>query len=447
MTGLVLEDIVLETIRSLVLAAIWLGLLRYRHARRLAGEPGWRWLITGFGLVFVGSLFDLSDNFPALNHFVLIGDTPAEAFLEKFVGYLGGFTAIAIGIWRWLPAMVQARSQVQQYQAQARRPLLHPERAEQHPSSLAETMALFSDNARFFDAVMNTLAEGVMVSDARQRIIYANPAAERLLQGQQATLAGHRLTELPLDPCVIEAVQTTLRVTREAAQVQRLETALLPPGKGPPLPVQVSITALTTLQQTLAVVVFEDISERKRLEHALREQAIRDPLTGLYNRREMQQRLEQELARARRNGEPLVVAMLDIDHFKVINDSYGHQAGDAVLQELARRFSQHVRKTDIVARYGGEEFLLILPQTGLAEARVLVERLRRTIAGRPFVTPAGAIPVTISIGLAEYPTQATVRDGLIAAADRALYAAKQQGRNRVLGADETHAALPRESAK
>jgi len=198
---------------------------------------------------------------------------------------------------------------------------------------------------------------------------------------------------------------------------------------------RVSIAPVTVLQRRMAVLTFEDITARRQLEQALLHQATHDPLTGLDNRREMYTRLEQELARARRYGEPLAVVMLDIDHFKAVNDHYGHQAGDAVLQELAQRLLQQARKADLVARYGGEEFLLILPRTDLAAAGVFAERLRERIAGRPFGTPAGELSIQVSIGVAAYPDQAADSDSLIRAADTALYSAKQQGRNRVVTGD------------
>ena len=164
-----------------------------------------------------------------------------------------------------------------------------------------------------------------------------------------------------------------------------------------------------------------------------------DMLTGWNNRRYLVVRLGEELARARRDGTRLVCLMLDIDHFKRVNDTYGHAAGDAVLRELAQRIESQVRASDVAARYGGEEFIVLLPDTNVAAAQRLAERIRGEIGGAPIGLPNGqSITITASIGIAEVaPAQAdkdlkTLGDSLIARADVALYAAKSAGRDRVM---------------
>ena len=164
-----------------------------------------------------------------------------------------------------------------------------------------------------------------------------------------------------------------------------------------------------------------------------------DVLTGWNNRRYLIVRLGEELARARRDGTRLVCLMLDIDHFKQVNDTHGHAAGDAVLRELAQRIESQVRASDVAARYGGEEFIVLLPDTNVAAAQRLAERIRGAIGGAPIGLPNGqSITITASIGIAEVaPAQAdrdlkTLGDSLIARADVALYAAKSAGRDRVM---------------
>jgi diguanylate cyclase (GGDEF)-like protein len=158
----------------------------------------------------------------------------------------------------------------------------------------------------------------------------------------------------------------------------------------------------------------------------VQELASTDGLTGVANRYTFQQTLERELERAARGGEDLSLAMLDIDHFKKLNDAHGHQAGDEVLRRVAATLSELCRTYDTVARYGGEEFALILPTTDREETRALVDRLRQEI-GRGGTKPK----VTISAGIATFPTDATDPDELVAAADEALYESKRAGRNRV----------------
>ncbi|MDH5676487.1 MAG: GGDEF domain-containing protein [Myxococcales bacterium] len=177
-------------------------------------------------------------------------------------------------------------------------------------------------------------------------------------------------------------------------------------------------------------------SRRDRLEQRaaeeLYERSVRDPLTHLYNRRYLDDRLPSELAYAKRHGEHLTVLLLDLDHFKRINDRFGHQRGDQVLREVARRLQQTVRLEDVVARYGGEEFAIVALGIDELGARTFAERLRGTIGGAPIEDEHGALEVTVSIGLADsVVTGETKARALFAAADAALYEAKRKGRNRV----------------
>lgn len=164
---------------------------------------------------------------------------------------------------------------------------------------------------------------------------------------------------------------------------------------------------------------------------ALRELSIRDSLTGLWNRRMILDQLGSELSRARRDGKPLAVAIADLDHFKRVNDSFGHATGDAVLREAAKRMRSAVRDCDFIGRYGGEEFLLVLPGCDGAAGRLVAERVRGRIAAGPVQTDEGLVPTTVSLGLAWSATAVVKSDALIDAADDALYRAKAEGRNRV----------------
>jgi diguanylate cyclase (GGDEF)-like protein/PAS domain S-box-containing protein len=173
------------------------------------------------------------------------------------------------------------------------------------------------------------------------------------------------------------------------------------------------------------------LSEIKNLQEQLREQAIRDVLTGLYNRRYLDEVLERELSRAMREGHPLTVMMLDLDHFKKLNDTYGHQAGDEVLKALGSMLRQNARNEDIPCRYGGEEFLLVLPNMSLSDARIRAEQWREKFAAMQISFGQFSMSGTLSIGIATFPGHGRTRDELIEAADQALYLAKNKGRNRV----------------
>lgn len=179
------------------------------------------------------------------------------------------------------------------------------------------------------------------------------------------------------------------------------------------------------------LVALNDISDRKALEAELLKQASTDSLTGIGNRRHFLTQAELEMARARRFGRPLSVMMLDVDHFKSINDRFGHAVGDAVLQAVVRRANDSLRQSDQLARFGGEEFVALLPETSLPAALVVADRLRQHLAERPVIALGKAVPCTISIGIAEIHENDATIDDLLRRADEALYRAKELGRNRV----------------
>ena len=178
--------------------------------------------------------------------------------------------------------------------------------------------------------------------------------------------------------------------------------------------------------------------ERAKLLNQLNELAIRDDLTGLYNRREMNRLLEEEFERHQRHRSPLSVIMADVDHFKRVNDRFGHVVGDQVLRWLAQIIRLHVRTLDRPVRYGGEEFAIILPETSAQGACQVAERLRQVIAAQPYLNKheeserCQSISITISMGVAEIPGDIGDVAPLIQTADQALYAAKRAGRNRVM---------------
>jgi diguanylate cyclase (GGDEF)-like protein/PAS domain S-box-containing protein len=187
------------------------------------------------------------------------------------------------------------------------------------------------------------------------------------------------------------------------------------------------------------LAVKEDITERKlaeekilRLQEELREQAIRDPLTGLYNRRYLNEFMEHELARAARERYSVCFVMIDIDHFKRINDTFGHDAGDSVLRRLATQLLSQARIVDIICRYGGEEFLAILPNVTADIAFQITQRWRLFFMGTTMPLGFGKAKATISCGISEYPVHSSVGSELITLADKAMYQAKAEGRNRVV---------------
>ncbi|WP_232472786.1 diguanylate cyclase [Deinococcus sp. DB0503] len=169
-----------------------------------------------------------------------------------------------------------------------------------------------------------------------------------------------------------------------------------------------------------------------RLRATLRQQSIRDPLTGLYNRRYLEETFTRELARVQRRRQPLSLLMIDVDHFKQHNDTYGHALGDTLLRRLATHLQRFFRTEDIVCRYGGEEFVVLLPECDAPQAQARAEALRRSVENLAVTSnDAEFVALTISIGGASWPDHATTPEDLLARADAALYRAKHNGRNRV----------------
>ncbi len=214
------------------------------------------------------------------------------------------------------------------------------------------------------------------------------------------------------------------RLARAAKQVQdgNLEVEVPASGRG-------EISQLTFVFNDMVRGLREGRANLERL-------TVTDDLTGLANRRFLTAELEREVQRSERHGHPFAVLMLDVDHFKVFNDTHGHLAGDAALQQLAILLRKSVRAVDTVARYGGEEFLLILPETPAAEAAKMAARICKAVAAQRFRVDAEGteVSITASLGYALFPKDAKTVDALVEAADQALYASKAAGRNRVTAA-------------
>jgi diguanylate cyclase (GGDEF)-like protein len=171
--------------------------------------------------------------------------------------------------------------------------------------------------------------------------------------------------------------------------------------------------------------------KRSKLYLEVEKMSRRDGLTGLYLRRYFLERFDEELVRAKRYNNRFAIFMVDIDYFKKVNDTYGHSVGDFVLEKLADKLVENVHKGDLIARYGGEEFIIYLPHTSRKEALLIAEQIRSSVESENFVLGDKCVNITISIGVAYYPENGLTKEEIISASDKALYLAKQLGRNRV----------------
>lgn len=288
------------------------------------------------------------------------------------------------------------------------------------------------DRLRLLGAALDAAANAVVITDTDAVIQWANPAFSRLSGYAVEEAVGRRPKELVKSGLQSAAFYEALWQTILSERVWRGELVNRR-RSGEHYHEALTITPLVDAQGRLThfIAVKEDISERKRQEEELHRLATTDTLTGVLNRRAFIAQLEQELARCQRSRRPGTLMMLDLDHFKQINDRHGHPGGDAVLIRVCRTLESRLRKTDALGRLGGEEFAILLPETDAASARELAEELRQLVAQQHIDWETGAITVTVSIGVAEFlAEQATAP--LLNRADAALYRAKDEGRNRVV---------------
>ncbi|MEE4295592.1 MAG: GGDEF domain-containing protein [Wenzhouxiangella sp.] len=278
------------------------------------------------------------------------------------------------------------------------------------------------------------LMEYVTASPSEVEFLYLSEAAEsvlgfppRFFTSDEASWAKQKPQE------VRDFSQSLRRIINGNDQVTIREIPYNHPQQGQ---IWLQISSAQTPRKLKGVPVWSgyalDVTKRKALELSLQEEATHDPLTAVLNRREVCARLEHELARSTRYRRPLSIVMLDIDHFKKVNDQHGHLAGDEVLRQVCRVLGNLRRKNDHLGRYGGEEFLLVLPETEGADAMALAERIRTALEGTPIQAAGKVVHVTASFGIASLDkTSRQTANALLASADSALYKAKNSGRNRV----------------
>lgn len=299
-----------------------------------------------------------------------------------------------------------------------------------------QTEAALRESESRFRTLVDLLPCGVLENDLSGRVIFANPVLERLYgYNEERGLVGRFVWEFLADKTKQEFLRNYLQSLVRDQSPPVAYYAKQRRADGSVIDVQADWTyrrdQYGQLQGFIAVVT--DITDRKRLQAALQEQAIRDPLTGLFNRRYLDETLPRELSRCQRNGEPLVVAMLDLDHFKHFNDAYGHEAGDIVLRTVGDLLSSALRAGDLPCRYGGEELTLILHGSTLEDAQLRLNSLRQAVQQTRILYRGEELPaITVSIGVAEAGPEDTSSTALLGRADVALYQAKAQGRNRVL---------------
>jgi diguanylate cyclase (GGDEF)-like protein/PAS domain S-box-containing protein len=268
--------------------------------------------------------------------------------------------------------------------------------------------------------IILTAGEGIIATNAEGQVVLVNPALVELLDKSQRQLEQQGLTWLLDDPALMNSWLEQAEQGHQSHVVEYHNKLL-----------NVVVSSIKDEQGRLigSTAFVRDVTTEKRLEAELRQLSITDGLTGLHNRRYYDEVVQHEIHRSENPECAMSLLLFDIDYFKRFNDTYGHDQGDRVLQQVAKTLKRCVRAVDIPCRYGGEEFVVILPNTDVPGARVLAERVRKAIEQ----TEIDGLKVTVSIGVAhrlDYPIYGP--DQLLEAADQAMYQAKEAGRNRVV---------------
>lgn len=296
---------------------------------------------------------------------------------------------------------------------------------------------------------MNVLAEGVLILDKREQIVLVNSALTNKLQSDEKRLLGRKASALgwkseegesllPWEKTIADGetytdVRLEMPLKKKESKVFRVNSVPILDDKGNGQGVIVSFDDVSELEDKneqlqlligkLAAIQGAIEDKNRKLEHL----ASRDPLTDCFNRRVLREKLDQEYAKARQEKKDLVCIMLDIDHFKKVNDTYGHGVGDVVIKMVASVVKEAVRDGDIVARFGGEEFCVVLPNTSVEKVKLVAKRCRLNIENQS----CDGVKVTSSFGIAALSLGARTPNDLIQQADEALYHSKENGRNQV----------------
>ncbi len=293
---------------------------------------------------------------------------------------------------------------------------------------------LLKQERRQMDRVLNSAGEGIIGLEPDGRAAFVNAAARRLTGfGEQDFTGGESVHALLHhhrgDGSAYPAGECPIQATLRDGQERRVTDEVFWRADGESFPVEYVVGPIEDEEAGGAVVVFQDVTERRRMEAELERRATTDRMTGAWNRAHFEDLMREEGERARRSGLPVSLVMFDLDRFKAVNDNFGHAAGDLVLKTLVDRVCAELRVNDRLGRWGGEEFMVLLPDTDRDGAVTMAERLRAAARDEPFETVGR---VTISLGVGQWCPGENA-DTFLSRLDQALYRAKEKGRDRVEG--------------
>lgn len=290
-------------------------------------------------------------------------------------------------------------------------------------------MQQLHDSEQRYRELIEHALEGIMVVQTGQ-VVLANPRASGLLRSTHKGCLGMRFVNF-FAPDERQGLAELLRLTEQDSGAPDADAFELIDGDGASRWLQIRAVAIDWRGSPATLLFLSDVTEQRRTEQQLLRRANTDSLTGLYSRPHFLELAERGFADAVRRDQPVALISFDADHFKSVNDCYGHPVGDAVLQHLARLLKRDLREIDLVGRMGGEEFAVLLPGVDMVQARSVAERLCTIVSLTPAMTERGAIQLTVSAGVAERREWMSDFGALVQASDDALLSAKQAGRNRV----------------
>ena len=295
--------------------------------------------------------------------------------------------------------------------------------------SLRREIAEHRENEDRFRTVAQTAVDAIILADVQGNVIFWNESAHRIFGYTEEEIAGKPLTVLmsPEDRDAHQKGLEHIRLTGKSKYIGKTKEMQALRKNGEKFPIELSIAMWNVGEKTFYSAIVRDITKRKRLESELQTRATTDTLTQVYNRIKYYEIMKRDIERAKRYNHPLSLIMFDIDHFKMVNDTYGHAVGDYVLQALTHIVKLDLRETDFLVRWGGEEFVIIAPDTDIERAEILAERVRKSAEEYKFERVG---TVTVSFGVTQF-TKNDTEDTFIKRTDDALYAAKRMGRNRV----------------
>lgn len=296
-----------------------------------------------------------------------------------------------------------------------------------------QTEMKLREKEEWLSTILEGVADGVIATDAQGVVTFMNPVAEALTGWKPDSGVSRRLEDIVMlydgdkEVSFFLSPQEIIEHGRFPKNIPNLW--IVNQHKKTPVEIKASIIRDENGTPSGLVILLRDITERRQYEEQLRLMAIHDSLTQLPNRILFFDRLNLALSQARRHGHRLAIFMLDLDHFKKINDTYGHSIGDLLLKEVGKRLLASLRSSDTVARFGGDEFVLLLPEIhSAADTAQIAKRILEVISS-PFEINGLPLFITVSLGIAIFPEDGNDRDSLITNADLALYAAKEKGRN------------------